>query len=395
LNGRQPFRHAENKDRYAQRCGKPESSSHIDKFRIHLLLERNHFRLERHAALWTSARPTLTHLRVHGTGVDAFRNFNLRMGNFQFDRREKLLRIRLESITTAGIAEVVRLSFVVVLSGGGFRHDVHVTYRIDLEEHSIHYTLAIMFGWAGLLLIGFAVGAIGTLIGAGGGFLLVPVLLLLNSHFAADTVAGISLAVVFFNAASGTLAYARMRRIDYKAGIIFALAALPGAVLGAYTTSHIPRRVFDGSFGLLLVTAAVYLVATAGHSTDGSHSGSYNLWLGVVISAGVGFLSSLLGIGGGIIHVPALTHALNFPVHTATATSHFVLSITALVATLIHLRNGALNGQLQTIAWLSIGAIAGAQAGAKLSNRVGGPWILRSLAIGLGLVGIRILLVVF
>jgi len=247
----------------------------------------------------------------------------------------------------------------------------------------------------GLLVIGFTVGAIGTLIGAGGGFLLVPVLLLLNPHFPADTVAGISLAVVFFNAASGTLAYARMRRIDYKAGTIFAISALPGAVLGAYATSHIPRRVFDGIFGLLLITAAVYLVATADHKTEESHSGSYNLWLGIVISAGVGFLSSLLGIGGGIIHVPALTHALNFPVHTATATSHFVLSITALVATLIHLKNGALTGQLRTIAWLSIGALAGAQAGAKLSNRIGGPWILRSLAIGLGLAAIRILLAVF
>jgi len=166
-------------------------------------------------------------------------------------------------------------------------------------------------------------------------------------------------------------------------------------VLGAYTTSHIPRRLFDGIFGFLLVAAAGYLVATAGHKTEESHSGNYNVSLGVMISAGVGFLSSLLGIGGGIIHVPALTHALNFPVHTATATSHFVLSITALVATLIHLTNGALDGQLHTIAWLSLGAIAGAQAGAKLSNRIGGPWILRSLAIGLGLVGMRILLAVF
>src|SRR5258708_2343815 len=87
----------------------------------------------------------------------------------------------------------------VNVGGGGFRHDVHVTNRIDLEGHSIHYTLAIMSGSAGLLLIGFTVGAIGTLIGAGGGFLIVPVLLLLNPHFTADTVAGISLAVVFFN----------------------------------------------------------------------------------------------------------------------------------------------------------------------------------------------------
>ncbi len=110
---------------------------------------------------------------------------------------------------------------------------------------------------------------------------------------------------------------------------------------------------------------------------------------------GVGFVSSLLGIGGGIIHVPLLTRALNFPVHIATATSHFVLSITALVATLVRLKTGTLQGQLPTIAWLSIGAIAGAQSGAKLSNRIAGPWILRGLAISLGLVGVRILLPLF
>ena len=84
----------------------------------------------------------------------------------------------------------------------------------------------------GLIVIGFTVGAIGTLIGAGGGFLLVPILLLLNPKTPPDVVTGISLAVVFFNAASGSVAYARMRRINYRAGIIFALAAVPGAVIG-------------------------------------------------------------------------------------------------------------------------------------------------------------------
>jgi len=243
----------------------------------------------------------------------------------------------------------------------------------------------------GLLVIRIILGAVGTLIGSGGGFLLAPTLLLLDSHIAPEVVAGISLAVVFFNAASGSIAYAHMGRINYKAGIIFALAALPGAIAGAYTTAYIPRRVFDGIFGLLLISASVYLIVTSAKKRKPSGSG-YNMKLGILISVGVGFLSSLLGIGGGIIHVPALTYALNFPVHVATATSHFVLSITTFAALIVHLANGTLTGHLQTIAWLSTGAIAGAQAGAKLSNRVGGPWIIRSLAFGLGLVGIRILL---
>src|SRR5262249_59222349 len=110
----------------------------------------------------------------------------------------------------------------------------------------------------------------------------------------------------------------------------------------------------------------LFLLITSGNETEDTRHGMYNLWLGVAISAAVGFLSSLLGIGGGIIHVPALTHALNFPVHVATATSHFVLTITALAATVIHISNGTLNGYFKTILWISIGATAGAQAGAQL-----------------------------
>src|SRR5215831_7839456 len=120
----------------------------------------------------------------------------------------------------------------------------------------------------GLIAIGFIVGTLGTLIGAGGGFLLVPILLLLDADLAPQVVTGISLAVVFFNAASGSYAYARMGRIDYKGGIAFSIAALPGAVGGAYLTSHIPRRLFDGIFGCLMIAASVYLVTTADAKTE-------------------------------------------------------------------------------------------------------------------------------
>jgi uncharacterized membrane protein YfcA len=78
-----------------------------------------------------------------------------------------------------------------------------------------------------LCLLGFAVGVFGTLVGAGGGFILTPVLLLVYPHSTPELITGISLVVVFFNATSGTAAYARQRRVDYRSGIIFAACTLP------------------------------------------------------------------------------------------------------------------------------------------------------------------------
>ena len=85
-----------------------------------------------------------------------------------------------------------------------------------------------------LILLGFAVGAYGTVVGAGGGFVLVPILLLVYPDESPATITSISLAVVFFNALSGSLAYARLHRIDYVAGMPFAgmpLAGMPLAML--------------------------------------------------------------------------------------------------------------------------------------------------------------------
>ena len=67
-----------------------------------------------------------------------------------------------------------------------------------------------------LVAIGFGVGAFGTLVGAGGGFILTPILLVLYPHDTPRTITAISIAVVFFNAASGSLAYARQRRTDLR-----------------------------------------------------------------------------------------------------------------------------------------------------------------------------------
>ena len=263
-----------------------------------------------------------------------------------------------------------------------------------------------------LIFLGIGIGAYGTLIGAGGGFVLMPVLLLLYPDQDPEQLTSISLAVVFFNAMSGSEAYARMKRIDYRSGFMFATATVPGAVLGALNTNYIPRRPFDILFGIALVAASLFLLLrpkSAGEAlkagkalthgtvrtiTDihGNHyTYSYNLFLGMGISVVVGYVSSFLGIGGGIIHVPALSYLLNFPVHVATATSHFILAIMALAGTLTHVMTGSFQHGVHRTLAVGFGVLIGAQIGARLSDHLKSKWIIRSLAVALILVGIRIL----
>lgn len=265
-----------------------------------------------------------------------------------------------------------------------------------------------------LIPLGFVIGAYGTLIGAGGGFVLMPILLLLYPKENPEILTSISLAVVFFNALSGSGAYARMKRIDYKSGLLFSAATIPGAILGALTTAYVSRRLFDAVFGLLMIAAAAFLLLrhrklqdethaqspysltrTVVESDGTKHTFSYNPRLGVGISAVVGYVSSLLGIGGGIIHVPALARLLNFPVHIATATSHFMLVIITFTATLVHILSGSYShGFHRTIA-LAVGVLLGAQLGAVLSKRMKGKWIIQILAVALAFVGVRILMIAF
>jgi len=261
------------------------------------------------------------------------------------------------------------------------------------------------------LPLGLAVGVLGTLVGAGGGFVLMPVLLFLNPNDSPELLTSISLAVVLANALSGSIAYGFRRRIDYRSGVVFALATIPGSVAGAFLTESVPRRTFDGLFGGLMVAAAAFLVlrprveeAPSGRrprfawsralvDADGRrHRYRYNVVLAVALSAVVGFVSSFLGIGGGILHVPALIYLLDFPLHVATATSHFVLSVMAAAGTTVHVANGAFaHGGVRRTLLLSAGAVAGAQIGAWLSGRVHSRTILRLLAAALGLAGARIL----
>ena len=248
-----------------------------------------------------------------------------------------------------------------------------------------------------LVVLGFGVGSFGTLVGAGGGFILTPVLLVLYPHNSPQTISAISIAVVFFNAASGSVAYARQRRTDYRSGLIFGAATLPGAVVGAIAVTHVSRRFFDAVMVAVLLGIAAWLLGgdrlRREPRTGPEGARQVPLVKGAVLSLIVGFVSSFLGIGGGIIHVPLMIQALGFPVHIATATSHFVLAIMSGAATVTHLVQGSYHvghGLRRTLS-LSAGVIVGAQLGARVSTRVTGRTIQRLLVVAILALSVRLI----
>jgi hypothetical protein len=255
---------------------------------------------------------------------------------------------------------------------------------------------------AGLVVLGAAVGAFGTLIGAGGGFLLVPLLLLLF-HLPHATSVGTSLALVFLNASSGTVAYLRQRRVDLALGWKFALATVPGAILGAFVSRALTTSIFSLVFGAVLLAIAAVLASgrTMAPSRRANlrqlvdlggetHAYAVDAWKGIAVSFVVGFMSSVLGIGGGIVHVPFLIVVLSLPVHVATATSHFVLSISSFVGAGTFWALGDVDLRITML--MGAGILVGAQLGARASLRAGATTIRVVLAAALALVGLRMVL---
>lgn len=236
----------------------------------------------------------------------------------------------------------------------------------------------------------------GTLIGAGGGFLLVPAMALWRPDEAAERISTLSLFIIFCNATSGTYAYARHKLVHFRSGALFAAAAIPGAIAGTYLAAHIGRHLFDTFLGSFLICMSFLIVWRTLHRPPPDHHHDWpgptsrQLVVGAAVSTLVGLLASVLGIGGGLIHVPLFVYAFGYPVHRATATSHFILMITAGLAAAIDIAHGRLAGNWDIAIPLAIGVLGGAQLGAMLSRKVRARWIVFGLCAAIIAVGARL-----
>ncbi|MDH4027496.1 MAG: sulfite exporter TauE/SafE family protein [Nitrospirota bacterium] len=262
----------------------------------------------------------------------------------------------------------------------------------------------------GLILFGLMIGTAGTLIGAGGGFFVVPFLMLCYD-FPPQTAVGTSLAVVFLNVLSGTFAYIKQRKIDYDLGIKFAVAASPGVLVGVHIAKSFSPFFFVTAFSLILFLTSYYLlagkniaVARAGSnsplmkkkmvdSCGNTHEYDVDMEVGFAGSFFVGFMSSMFGLGGGIIHVPFMVLLLGIPMHIATATSHFMLAIVSFLGVLDYLILG--NIDVDFAALIGVGSIMGAYIGAHLSTVTDGSLIRKIIGLALIVIALRMLLTLF
>lgn len=252
------------------------------------------------------------------------------------------------------------------------------------------------------LLLGIGVGVFGSLVGIGGGLICVPVFIFFMSkgglypYFStAAQITGTSLVIVLANAVSGAWAYVRQKRVLFHAAIPFAIATLPGAFMGSWIVDRFTVGMLNLYYGIFMGVMAVLMYWNATHARHENllelpEGFVYNRSIGIVASMGVGFLSSIFGVGGGIIHVPMMVYFLKFPVHIATATSCFILAISALGGTITHI-------MLNHVVWvpaicISIGAAVGAQIGARVSRKTRSRTILVMLALAMLFVSIRLVL---
>ena len=274
-----------------------------------------------------------------------------------------------------------------------------------------------------LMLISLGVAAFGSLIGAGGGFLLMPLLLFL---FEDKTFGGrvlgvtelsfISLFAVLVNGLAATFNYARMRRIDYKTGLVLAACTIPTAILARLLLDVLvdfDPEAFNPIFGLLLIAVGLFILwRVSRRGADDkpvtpkphwSHRKvvdafgyefeySFDLRYGVGASLAEGFIASFFGIGGGILHVPVMTQLLHFPAHVASATSILILSVGAIsgVMTDVVKYGGDVPIGLALVA--GAGAFIGAQIGTRLNRKVSGQRILGLLGLALIIAGGKLLL---
>jgi uncharacterized membrane protein YfcA len=219
-----------------------------------------------------------------------------------------------------------------------------------------------MFENLWLVPLGFVAGVIGSIIGLGGGIVVVPVLTFLG--LAPTTAASSSLFAAFSNSVASTASYARQKRIDYRTGLSLGLMSVPGAVLGAFVSSEVTPEAFKILFGLVLFASCYYIFARRNLETKKSQTRQM-LALSVGISFFAGILSSFFGIGGGIVFVPLMILGLGLLVKTATATSQLVLVFSSASGMLSHLFFG--HADFDYSLWLSIGAFGGGLVGARLS----------------------------
>lgn len=217
--------------------------------------------------------------------------------------------------------------------------------------------------------VGTGVGAFSGAFGVGGGILLVPFLVLVRK-VPQKRAQATSLVLVAMAAAAGAVRYALSDDVAWLPAAVIVVGGLAGAWLGAHVMQRSPSAVLQAAFGVVLCVAGARMLWPTGPTVEAADvlpAMSFTLLAGYVASGvGMGLLSALFGIGGGILLVPILVTAFDYSQHLAAGTSLAVMVPIALLGAIRLTRPGLT--QWREGARLGLGAMAGALVGASVAQ---------------------------
>jgi uncharacterized membrane protein YfcA len=238
--------------------------------------------------------------------------------------------------------------------------------------------------------ISVAAGFLGSLIGLGGGIVIVPVLTLLYGIDIRYAI-GASIVSVIATSSGAAAAYVRERLTNLRAAMLLELGTTSGAISGAFLAGILHSRALFLIFGVALACSALAMLqriqdrsepAAPDAWADRLHlHGSYfdeaqgrevsyrlsHTRLGLILMYGAGMISGLLGIGSGALKVPAMDIAMGLPIKVSTATSNFMIGVTAAASAGVYFSRGDIDPVIA--APVAIGVVFGATAGSKVLPR--------------------------
>lgn len=239
---------------------------------------------------------------------------------------------------------------------------------------------------------GLFAALLGSMLGVGGGFIIVPVLTLL-AHLPIKAAIGTSLVAIIANASLAASRYMRLGFTNVKLGLLMCCTTVPGAVAGSLLAGILAPAVLSTLFGLVLVYVA-YIMVTKGdisiqsneppatNSADVTNVATYydkamakfvgyritRIPQGLGGSFLAGILSSLLGIGGGVVQVPVMNLIMTVPIKAAIGTSAFIMGLTTAAGALVYHHQGYIHPFV--VAPLLLGIVPGALVGTALTERI-------------------------
>ncbi len=256
-----------------------------------------------------------------------------------------------------------------------------------------------------LVVGGFLIGAYSIAIGAGGGFLIAPLLLLRYPDAEPEVITTASLTAVVITSLASSAIVLPERRVDLPVALAIAALAVPAGIIGALGTVALPREAFAVGFALLLVALAIYIIRVPASpppppGADGTprtlddrdgNRFEYRIPVrrSIAPNVGMAFLSALAGIGGGPIGVPIMTRIMRIPHAIAVPTIQVKTAIYSAAVVVFHLLLGDAGEPMRDIPFLGLGVLLANPFGQRLRRKLGEGPLMRALALGLFVVAAR------